>query len=312
MQERKLQLLKNGLCFLLQSIEHFKCSENNKYDTEKELKYSTLHLFSGIFLILKEKLKREHWSLLFADVNKADEQSLLSGDFNGVNFTDCQNRLSNIGSVNFTKEHKKTFSILRKKRNKIEHFFESETLVSFKSTLAYGLDFAIEFIEKHLNSNLENDDKQNIEKIRMKCFELKRFVEEKMKKIRPKLDKQKVVVDCDKCNNKSVVPNEDNMKMECLFCYKSISENEYEDLYHDMLGLYRPKDLMCAENMICPECEGENCFVETKDKKNYFCLYCHYTAKQDSFSSCPGCGVIYQDNTGDSFQCSSCWERLCR
>ena len=69
MEERKLRLLTNGLCFLLQSIEHFKCSEN-KYDTEKELKYSTLHLFSGIFLILKEKLKREHWSLLFSDVNK--------------------------------------------------------------------------------------------------------------------------------------------------------------------------------------------------------------------------------------------------
>ena len=90
------------MCFFLQSIEHFKFSENNKYDTEKELKYSTLHLFSGIFLILKEKLQREHWFLLFAEVNKADRQNLKSGGFSGVNFGDCQNRLSKIVSVNFT------------------------------------------------------------------------------------------------------------------------------------------------------------------------------------------------------------------
>ena len=131
-----------------------------------------------------------------------------------------------------------------------------------------------------------------------------------MREIKPKLDEQKAVLNCYECNNMSVVPNEDNMKMECLFCYRTISEDEYEKLYHDMLGLYRLKDLLFAENMICPECEAENCFIETKDKKNYFCLYCHYIAKQDSFSSCPGCGVIYQDNMDDSFQCPSCWERL--
>ncbi len=309
MQEKKSPLLKNGLCFLLQSIEHFKFSENDNCDTEKELKYSTLHLFSGIFLILKEKLQREHWSLLFADVNKADKQNLESGDFSGVNFGDCQNRLSKIVSVNFTNEHKKTLSTLRKKRNKIEHFFESETLISFKSILANGLDFAIEFVEKHLDTNLESDEQQSLEKIRIECFKLKKFVEEKMKTLKPQLDPQKVVLDCNECNNKSIVPNEDNMKLECLFCYKSIPENKYENLYHKMLGLYSPKDLLCSENMICPECEAENCFVETKDKKHYFCLYCHYIAKQDSFCSCPGCGIIYQDNTGDSFQCSSCWKR---
>ena len=119
MKKGNLRLLTNGLCFILQAIEHFKCSENNKCDTEREkgLKYSTLHLFSGIFLILKEKLKREHWSLLFADVNKADEQSLKSGDFYSVNFMDCLNRLSKIVSVNFTKKHKQTLSLLRERRN---------------------------------------------------------------------------------------------------------------------------------------------------------------------------------------------------
>ena len=308
---KKQRLLENGLCFLLQSIEQLKCSKNNKSNNERELKYSVLHLFSGIFLILKEKLRREHWSLLFADVNKANEQSLKSGDFCGVSFVDCQNRLSKIVSVSFTNKHKQTLNLLRKKRNKIEHFFEPESLVSFKSILAHGLDFSIEFIAKHLSSNLEDNEKQNIEKIREECFNLRKFVEEKMKEIKPKLGKQEVVLNCYECNNMSIVPNKDTEKMECLFCYRVIPEYEYEDLYHNMLGIYG-KELLSVSNIICPECDNENCFVETKDKKNYFCLSCHYIAKKDLFSSCNSCGVIYYGSMEgeDSFQCSSCWQRL--
>lgn len=204
---RNHPLLENGLCFLLQSIEQFKCSESNKINNERELKYSTLHLFSGIFLILKEKLRREHWSLLFADVNKANKQNLKSGDFYGVSFTDCQSRLSKIVSINFTNKHRETLTLLRKRRNKIEHFFEPKSLVSSQSILVHGLDFSIEFIKEHLSPNLENNEKQNIEKIRRECFNLRKFVEEKMKKIKPKLSKQKIILNCYECNNMSVIPN---------------------------------------------------------------------------------------------------------
>lgn len=104
----------------------------------------------------------------------------------------------------------------------------------------------------------------------------------------------------------------DKVKMEYLFCYKVVPEHEYANLYQSMLGIYRPKDMLLIDNMICPGCENENCFVDTKDKKNYFCLFCHYTEKKELFSSCHGCGVIYYDNVQDdgSFQCSSCWERF--
>ena len=178
-RNKKLLLLTNGLCFLLQAIEHFKCGENNKYNTDRELKYSTLHLFSGISLILKEKLKREHWSLLFADVNKANEQSLMSGGLYSVDFTECQNRLSNIVSVKFTKKQKHILSLLREKRNKIEHFFESESLDSFKPILARCLIFSLDFIKEYLNSNLSDVEKKFIEQISKECFKLEEFVKEK-------------------------------------------------------------------------------------------------------------------------------------
>ena len=235
------------------------------------------------------------------------KKKLKSGDFVGVNFEDCLERLSKIVSVKFTKTHKDTLDLLRRKRNKIEHFFEPEPLTSFKSVLAHGLDFSIEFIEKYLNSNLENNEEQMIDSIKTECFKLNTFVKEKINKIKPKLDKQKVVLNCYECNNMSVVVKKDKEKMECLFCYRTIPENEYENLYHNMLGIYRPKELLLVGNMICPECENINYFVETKDEKSYFCLFCHYTAKKDLFSLCSRCNITYYDKNGESFQCSSCW-----
>ena len=313
MSEKKLKLIGNGLCFLLQSIRHFKQNTKKDYDLEKELKYSILHLYSGISLILKEKLRQEHWSLLFSDVNKTNKKKLESGDFRSVRFINCQNRLSEISSIKLTAKQKTTLDSLRKKRNKIEHFFEKAILDSFKSTLIHNLDFAIYFIEKHLSSKLSDDEKKDIEKIKKECFEIKEFVRQKRKSIEPNLKNQKVILYCSECDNETIVVNEDNMKVHCLFCHRIISENEYSSFYYDFQGVYKPKHLMLVDNMICPECEDENSFVETTDRKNYFCLHCHYSAIKDLFCKCEGCGTIYQENNQDdgSFsQCPSCWERV--
>ena len=310
MKSRKLQLLENGLCFILQSINHFEQSEKEEFNSEKELKYSTLHLFSGIFLILKEKLRQEHWSLLFSNVNEANEQSLKSGDFQGVNFKSCQNRLLKIASINFTKTEDDILNSLRKKRNKIEHFFEKESLISFKSTLAHGLYFTLIFINKYLDSNLSNNEKRNIEEIKEKCFGLREFVKQRMQVIKPELDKQEVVLYCYECGNTAIVPNEDEMRMECLFCNRVVSENEYEDFYYDSQGVTRTKDFLSINNMLCLECENENYFVKTKDKKEYFCLHCHYKAEVESFSECGYCGTLYEDDLGGFPACHFCSKNI--
>ena len=116
MSKKQLKLLENGLCFIIQSIKNFKQSEKDIRNSEKELKYSCICLFSGIFLILKEKLSQEHWSLLFSDVNKANKKDLKTGNFHSVNFSDCRKRLSEIVSIEFTEKESKMLDSLREKR----------------------------------------------------------------------------------------------------------------------------------------------------------------------------------------------------
>lgn len=75
-----ITLVENALDFILSAVEWA------KGDDVRSLKYAILHLSDGVELILKEKLRRDHWSLLFADVDKANENALKTGDFKSVDF----------------------------------------------------------------------------------------------------------------------------------------------------------------------------------------------------------------------------------
>lgn len=74
----KITLIENALDFILSALEHA------QVDEARSLKYAVLHLSDGVDLVLKEKLRREHWSLLFADINKASESALTSREFPGL------------------------------------------------------------------------------------------------------------------------------------------------------------------------------------------------------------------------------------
>lgn len=316
MDTNRLNLLKNGLCFILQSIKHFENSEQIKNEQrlkEKELKYAVLHLFSGIFLVLKEKLKREHWSLLFSDVNQANDKTLQTADFYGVNFRDCKKRLSEIVSVKFTKKEEEILLALQRKRNKIEYFFEPESLSAFKSVLAHGLDFTLIFIEKYLNSNLLEDEREDIQKIKKKCFALEEFVKQRIESIKQHLDEARVILYCDECSNKAIIPDEDQGGMKCVFCSRFINNDQYDKLYYSSLlpNITRTKDWLSIEgNTFCCECEAANSLVETKDNQEYFCLHCHVYRKQTFFGQCQYCGVIYDNNGDHFFACPICLDNI--
>ena len=317
----ELKLLENGLCFIDQSINHLKQSEQKSFDSQKELKYSCLCLFSGISLLLKEKLNQEHWSLLFSNVNKADKRTLETGEFHSVSFSDCMKRLSEIASVKFEKKESDMLDSLRKKRNKIEHFFESESLYAFKSTLYYNLSFVMDFEDKYLKIELSDDSKKDMETIKNECFKLKDFVSERLQAIKPKIEEQKVrPYYCSECNNETIVPYDngaDAVGMKCLFCPRFVNpdhpdhRDELDKFYYDSLGIVRgSKDSLSAGNTLCGACESENTLVDTKDKKEFFCLRCHYFGKKSHLQECGYCGVSYEDkdNEGGVPVCHVCQE----
>jgi len=68
--EMKYTVLENGLDFVLNSINNLTIASEDttdEYAKKRLIKYSLLHLSSGIELILKSRLLKEHWTYVFAE-----------------------------------------------------------------------------------------------------------------------------------------------------------------------------------------------------------------------------------------------------
>jgi hypothetical protein len=72
-------LLENGLDFMVSGVREVSGAHD-----QRRLKYGVLHLGAGIELVLKEKLRRFDWKLLFRYPKRIDQQKYLSGDFVSV------------------------------------------------------------------------------------------------------------------------------------------------------------------------------------------------------------------------------------
>jgi len=130
MKKISLNLLDNGLDYIYESISFLQPIYSDQPSFRHEIflshndsrhvwKYSVLNLYSGIQLLLKEKLKQEHWSLIFQDISSASQEKLNSGDFVSVYHDELIKRLRSISKITINDE---SINTLREFRNRFEHF----------------------------------------------------------------------------------------------------------------------------------------------------------------------------------------------
>jgi len=110
------QVADNAVDFLAHSLT----------ELEKAPKYSVIHFCSAIELFLKAKLMLEHWALIDDDPRAANHARFLNGSFKSVAMEETIERLQNIANVRIPPEGRRSFSEVRKHRNKMVHFFHPE------------------------------------------------------------------------------------------------------------------------------------------------------------------------------------------
>ena len=125
-------ILENGLDFVLTAVKDLLSIDENAPDSKankRHIKYSLLHLSSGIELVLKYRLLQEHWTYVFSDMNKAASEKLKSGNFESAGIFTIIERLETFCDIKLKGDKKKRgngkaeiLTDLRKKRNRIEHF----------------------------------------------------------------------------------------------------------------------------------------------------------------------------------------------
>jgi len=282
--EHEFSLLDNALDYVLSAAEHAAKSE------PRNLKYSVLHLFAGVELLLKARLQREHWTLLFMDVEKASPRRLLSGDFKSVDFDSALARLEAIADVKIDSDSRSVLNQLRVHRNKIQHFGAKFSVEAVRAQIADAANFVVDFVKEQLEDTPGSHAEQ-VQAIRRMLQENREFVSARMGSLEAELT-GKQIVDCPECSQDAIVLA-DGEPLACRFCdYKTSA---------DALAEQRSET---REVLECPHCDTEACaFMCGTDECWYKCFSCGEEMRGDKWDVCTVCNSKLIDDGGICVQC---------
>ena len=247
----------NALDYLLSAIEQL------EQRTERSLKYSILHLFAGIELLLKERLSREHWSLIFQDIKQASRTRLSSGDFKSVDFNTSTARLTDIAGVTLLKTQLQHVDSLRQLRNRVQHFHTKIGQSDATSRLAQGMNFAIHFITNEM-PDLNASHKTELESIHEALATFNEYVSCRSSEIANELKPFVCTVWCPRCDQDTLGLGKGNPL--CPFC--GFTDEPFEAM------AAAAGDAVVGH---CPDCGGpmgEYCDPEGDEVFEMFICFC--------------------------------------
>ena len=283
----QLNLLKNALDFLLSAAEAVR-----RNDGPRSLKDAILHVSSGIELLLKARIVREHWSLIFSNIDNASQENLTKGNFTSIGFLAALDRLELIVDIPIDKSLVNHLKELRKLRNRLVHFTAILNREQANSLLAKSMVFCIDFCEQQ-GMHTEATEIQ-IGEIHRNLTALQEFVDERLEIISSQW-RYATMWECPECWQETLVV--DAGEASCKFCrHKS-----------------DPQELAAANSEggveDCPECGEELTFafiLYNNDSGGWICFACGQMGEQ--YDHCTLCGRMEQfPNDGDGRICESCW-----
>ena len=112
---------------------------------QRRLKRSIQAVSHGVELLLKERLRRLHPSLIWENVDKYPSLAART-----VGSEQAMSRLTSIGGLVFSKGEAEVVRSLRSTRNAIEHYAWATTKAEAEKIVGQALDFAFHFAKKEL------------------------------------------------------------------------------------------------------------------------------------------------------------------
>jgi hypothetical protein len=249
-------ILANAYDFLDQAIAEVK----------DKPKYSIIHFYTALELLVKARLMHEHWTLVLTKPENADQSKFASGDFHSVTLEAANKRLVNIVGDGLTDHELDVFDAIRKLRNKWIHFFHREVHGSEK--------YVAELIEKqfiamyHLHKIIHGRWKRIFQEYSDVDFSIDRRMQAhkdylmlKYEQIKADIYKQvkgdAVFIKCPVCDFHALNLN-------------SIDINDNAELFIGKCFLCRVKDQTCLA-FSCGQCD-EKVFAFESDCE---CTQCH-------------------------------------
>ena len=110
----------NGVDYLV-SVVNLLGRENGD-PRPRDPKYAVLHLQAASKVLLKERLRLEHWTLVFSHAGETNQQDFRTGDFDSTNHTETVRRLVEVVGIEIGEADKKALNKLSDTRNALQHW----------------------------------------------------------------------------------------------------------------------------------------------------------------------------------------------
>lgn len=316
--EMNYTVLENGLDFVLMSANNL--SIINEADTAADdeakkrlIKYSLLHLSSGIELVFKHKLLQEHWTYVFADMNKAKKEALQSGDFKSADSETIIERLKNLCDIEITQEEIKDLRNLRNRRNKAEHFNLNENILSIESSIHKSISILIKVIVKYYDLDEFTDEENELFSQIKKLLRQSQQHYDDAKIIAQKeleqIGMENYVVTCPECGEEFLLRDYGS---KCIFCgYEATGEVAACDYIYNILGINEYEIVKGGGEFPkyeCPMCDAEALVYDDYNDK-VICFNCDYEENTTNILFCDECGKVYINHSSkedDIGICSAC------
>lgn len=318
--------LTNGMDYLKSAIGFLQESSE-----PSALKYAVLHLHAAAEILLKVRLMREHWSLVFKDVGTASKSALTHGDFKSVGMEETISRLNSLASVEVSEPTREHLKRLSKERNKLQHFGAKMNRHQVGVIAGRALDTLLAFVVDHLIPGASEPELPMLGEVKDLLQQALDEIEVLGKARRDRLKGQlrafaDEVIGCPQCAEMAFRFNQQDFR--CYFCEHVADSEAPEDLAADYVGnvLYISEYEVAHDGAEIPISDCPNCdsyasmvwgvtFLAEPQKQMYACFSCGKSYRHDEIDGCTMCadGLYFRtpidqiEEEGEISLCSSCW-----
>lgn len=287
----------------------------------RDLKYAVLHLQAASEVLLKERLRAEHWSLVVKDAGKTDQQKFLKGEFESATHTETVRRLVDVVGIRITAEEKKALGDLAKTRNALQHWGLTESAPAIEARAAEVLDFLIGFLDDELLDELSAVQVADIDKemthVREGLNGIRAYVKSRMDRLRVELEgMEDHTVTCPACMQLALVIQLEHEPAECHFCARLwddatalVKDYAYEILDFSCGSFLEGQSGITAECTCCGMetlVSGAHTAANPEQPVN-ICFNC--AGVFDLLASCTRCTRLFVPEE-EELVCSDCWSDL--
>jgi hypothetical protein len=301
--------VQNGVDYLHSVADHLRTDQ----PSPRDLKYAVLHLQAAAEVLLKARLQREHWSLVFKDPGLATRKRFEVGDFDSCTTTGAIARLKDIAGVTVSDKSSKSLAILSKWRNALQHYGLTANARAVETRAAQVLDFLTAFVHEELVPALDEEEANSIdsslEDVSAKILTIKSLIDTRLGRLAEELkDVRDLTLRCSECDEWAVVIGKGNNLVDCQFCHVAFSGPAEAMRFW---ALAHSEHDFAVDLGSCPDCGGETLALNgvrvlaDPEEDRILCGSCG--SRFETISICESCTSPYSPSEEDLGICDDCY-----